>query len=310
MKESLSDAGAVSACSHPLDLVNINLQRALAIAACAISALTLGACGDSRVSDSTTQYYGPVPLGPEDPYFTFCFRNDTFAWALFLEGGYLLEGSSAEIYPEESGSSKWSLRLKGLGGNDNMDVPVATGDMLLVTSDGQVKPVPNAFRLPQNHEDLYSGSLDLKRYPELQGVAELFDSWGKRDTDQGGGDQSDSIPAREQFVKLQGDVTFTLADGEILHEDNPETFWIPPKERRENLVEGDLVKLVFSLSDGEQTQRERMWVLVKGGDQSGYTGTLDNDPYSTDRIKAGFEVSFEARHVIDIFEHEEAGGGE
>ena len=64
------------------------------------------------------------------------------------------------------------------------------------------------------------------------------------------------------------------------------------------------MKLVFNLTDGEQTQGERMWVIVKGGDSSGYTGILDNDPYSTDQIKAGLEVSFEPRHVIDIFEDE------
>lgn len=47
-----------------------------------------------------------------------------------------------------------------------------------------------------------------------------------------------------------------------------------------------------------------MWVIVKSGDSSGYTGTLDNDPYSTNQIKAGLEVSFEPRHVIEIFEDE------
>ena len=47
-----------------------------------------------------------------------------------------------------------------------------------------------------------------------------------------------------------------------------------------------------------------MWVLVKSADSSGYTGVLDNDPYSTDQIKAGLEISFEPRHVIDIYEVE------
>ena len=117
-------------------------------------------------------------------------------------------------------------------------------------------------------------------------------------------EESESKPDLDQIAKLQSEVTFTFEDGEILNQENPDTFWIPAKERRENLVKGDLVKLVFNLSDGEQTQGERMWVIVKGGDSSGYTGILDNDPYSTDQIKAGLEVSFEPRHVIDIFEDE------
>lgn len=117
-------------------------------------------------------------------------------------------------------------------------------------------------------------------------------------------EQADSNPGLKQIAKLQGDVTFTLEDGVALNHENPDTFWIPPKDRRENLVKDDLVKLVFNLTDGEKTQAERMWVIVKGGDSSGYTGILDNDPYSTDQIKAGLEVSFEPRHVIDIFERE------
>jgi hypothetical protein len=117
-------------------------------------------------------------------------------------------------------------------------------------------------------------------------------------------EQPDSKPDLKQIAKLQGDITFTLEDGVALNRENPQTFWIPPKERRENLVKDDLVKLVFNLTDGEHTQGERMWVIVKGGDRSGYTGILDNDPYSTDQIKAGLEVSFEPRHVIEIFEDE------
>lgn len=115
-------------------------------------------------------------------------------------------------------------------------------------------------------------------------------------------EEAEELSVAAQVVDLQGEVSYTLADAEGLHEANPDTFWIPSKERRENLKEDDLVKLVFELTDGRQTQGERMWVLVTGGDRSGYTGVLDNDPLSTDRIKAGMEVSFEPRHVIDVFE--------
>lgn len=118
----------------------------------------------------------------------------------------------------------------------------------------------------------------------------------------------DAAPA--PVARLEGEVTYTLGDGEALHRESPDTFWIPPVERRENLVAGDLVKLVFRLTDGRQTQGERMWVEVTGGDRSGYTGILDNDAYSTERIRAGLEVSFEPRHVIDIFDDPAAGAGE
>jgi len=122
--------------------------------------------------------------------------------------------------------------------------------------------------------------------------------------------QADVKSGLEQIAKLDVDVTFTLEDGEAWNRENPDSFWIPSKGRRENLVQGDLVKLVFNLTDGEQTQGERMWVIVRGGDRLGYTGTLDNDPYSTDQIKAGLEVSFEPRHVIDIFEDERPNNDE
>lgn len=114
-------------------------------------------------------------------------------------------------------------------------------------------------------------------------------------------EESSKASDLDKIAKLDGKVTFTLEDGEALNRENPETFWIPDGKLRENLVEGDLVKLVFNLSDGKQAQRERMWVLIKSCDDSGYTGVLDNDPYSTDEIKAGLEVVFEPRHVIDIY---------
>lgn len=119
--------------------------------------------------------------------------------------------------------------------------------------------------------------------------------------------ETETATAIDEIAKLRGEVTFTLEDAEALNREYPDTFWIPPKERRENLVKDDLVKLVFNLSDGSNTQGERMWVIVKGGDRSGYSGVLDNDPYSTDQIKAGLELSFEPRHVIDIFEDEPTG---
>ncbi|MEN8662992.1 MAG: hypothetical protein ACN4GF_01715 [Lentimonas sp.] len=108
----------------------------------------------------------------------------------------------------------------------------------------------------------------------------------------------------DQITELDGEVTFTLEDAEGLNREYPNSFWIPSRERRENLVMDDLVKLVFNLSDGKQTQAERMWVLVKSVGSSRYIGVPDNDPYSVDQIKTGLEITFEPRHVIDIYEVE------
>ena len=119
-----------------------------------------------------------------------------------------------------------------------------------------------------------------------------------------GGDEHTSASSLEKIAKLEGDVTFTLEDGEARHREHPDTFWVPTRKDRENLVKDDLVKLVFNLTDGKQTQAERMWVLITSGDSAGYTGKLDNDPYCMDKIKAGLEVAFEPRHVIEIYEPE------
>lgn len=46
-----------------------------------------------------------------------------------------------------------------------------------------------------------------------------------------------------------------------------------------------------------------MWVVVQTPLQNGtYIGTLDNDPYCTDDIKAGMTVVFEPRHVIQVYD--------
>ena len=120
--------------------------------------------------------------------------------------------------------------------------------------------------------------------------------------------ESDAEQPLEGIEKLEGQVDYTLADGELLHSEHPDTFWIPERNRRETLRDDDLVKLVFKISDGKRSQTERMWVIIKKVEGARYTGTLDNDPYCTDGIKAGMEVTFEARLVIDIYE--EASGGD
>ena len=99
-----------------------------------------------------------------------------------------------------------------------------------------------------------------------------------------------------------------LDDGEALHSEAPETFYIPPEDVRNSLSPGQNVKLVFRISvedeDGTSTQEvERMWVLVQQGLTHGqYIGELNSDPYCTNGIQAGMIVVFEPRHVIQIYD--------
>ena len=103
-------------------------------------------------------------------------------------------------------------------------------------------------------------------------------------------------------------ISWTLDDGDAVHRDAPETFWMPPLDERESLRPGAIVKLMFRMvlrdpaTGQEQEKVERMWVGVTGRDGHGYVGALDNDPFYTKDLAAGDEVRFEPRHVIRIYD--------
>ncbi len=108
----------------------------------------------------------------------------------------------------------------------------------------------------------------------------------------------------DKLATLQDD-GWTLDCGETLHAAAPETFWIPARERRESLDPGAIVKLVFRIAlrgmDGTETEEvERMWVIIRGRLDRFYRGELDNNPYCANEIRAGMEVFFEPRYVIQI----------
>ena len=96
--------------------------------------------------------------------------------------------------------------------------------------------------------------------------------------------------------------SFTLANGTELHELSPETFWIPPLDRRENLRQGEIVKLMFRIEVEDEVHVERMWVQVTRVQPEFYVGILDNDPYCTDELSCGMRVEFHSDHVIQIWE--------
>ncbi|HCU85478.1 MAG TPA: DUF2314 domain-containing protein [Methylophilus sp.] len=97
-------------------------------------------------------------------------------------------------------------------------------------------------------------------------------------------------------------MNYTLDNGEKLNQEFPETFWIPSQVERENLLPGELVKLIFRISLESEQHVERMWVMVKERTTNGYIGELDNDPYCTNELRHGALVEFEPAHVIQIYE--------
>ena len=102
-----------------------------------------------------------------------------------------------------------------------------------------------------------------------------------------------------------------LECGESRHKETPDTFSIPERKLRESLEPEEIVKLIFRIvlvdAEGNKSEEvERMWVSVKGRIGRFYRGELDNDPYCTDEIAAGMEVFFEPRHVVQIYETDDA----
>ena len=78
--------------------------------------------------------------------------------------------------------------------------------------------------------------------------------------------------------------------------ENPDTFWIPPKEDRMGVKTGSHVKLIFEAdADGE-----RMWVLVTRNKSGVYKGTLDNHPVFDHDLYHGDTVKFTAENIIAI----------
>jgi hypothetical protein len=99
-------------------------------------------------------------------------------------------------------------------------------------------------------------------------------------------------------------VHFELDDGEARHEEAPETFYIPPRERRVNLQPGQLAKLGFRIEHDEAVDVERMWVLIDEVTATGYIGSLNNQPTPTDELRIGALVTFGPEHIIRIYEDE------
>lgn len=101
-----------------------------------------------------------------------------------------------------------------------------------------------------------------------------------------------------------------LRSGEVAHAANPESFWIPSLEHRQNLKRGQAVRLIFDIESIDENdevviQGERMWLIVAEKTGDFYIGILDSQPASfkqtaIDYLCFGAEIPFLPEHVIDI----------
>lgn len=100
---------------------------------------------------------------------------------------------------------------------------------------------------------------------------------------------------------------WTLISAEARHAENPSTFWIPERQRREALGRGDGAKLLFDIETRESGQVvdrgvDRMWVLVTERNGDDYIGILESDPGMAENLslRRGSEVLFRPEHVCEI----------
>lgn len=97
---------------------------------------------------------------------------------------------------------------------------------------------------------------------------------------------------------------YTLANVEDRNRENPDTFQIDSRSKRESLFVGDLAKGVFEGPDGG----DRMWLrILKPASRFRYRGQLLNSPVCVDGIAAGDIIEFGPEHICD-YEKEPRGG--
>jgi hypothetical protein len=94
-----------------------------------------------------------------------------------------------------------------------------------------------------------------------------------------------------------------LENAEERNAEAPDSYFIPPREKRESLQVGDLVKLLFAyepVKPGAPTV-ERMWVEVVSAVPPSYVGTLANQPTHIRSLVVGDRVEFGPQHVAAYY---------
>lgn len=112
----------------------------------------------------------------------------------------------------------------------------------------------------------------------------------------------------EGFVQIQNadsTICYWLVNGEQMALLHPDTFEIPSRQERENMLPETNVKLEFRIKIGESIFAERMWVIVEKNMGDHYIGTLNNIPTSTNMLRVGDEVIFKPQHILRFLLSEE-----
>lgn len=95
-------------------------------------------------------------------------------------------------------------------------------------------------------------------------------------------------------------MSYTLANGLLLHAENPATFEIPSEQDKSAIGHGSFVKLIFQQGGA---MSERMWVMVTDVDGDKLRGMLSNDPLNIVGLDFGDEVAFGLEHVVSVLEN-------
>ncbi|WP_149725406.1 DUF2314 domain-containing protein [Campylobacter concisus] len=96
-------------------------------------------------------------------------------------------------------------------------------------------------------------------------------------------------------------IKFELDDIESYKLEFGDKFYLPEREKRQNLRTGDIVKLIFRFEDDKFAQVERMWVIVSETNNGEFTGILDNEPFIKGCLNAGDEIKFNYKNVLEIY---------
>lgn len=59
---------------------------------------------------------------------------------------------------------------------------------------------------------------------------------------------------------------------------------------------------MFRIEHDETVDVERIWVIVEEATATGYIGSLNNQPVSTNELQIGALVAFGPQHIIQIYD--------
>ena len=122
------------------------------------------------------------------------------------------------------------------------------------------------------------------------------------------------LELKMRFPTIKTDF-WELRSAEASHLKNPESFWIPLLDERQNIQRGQLARLIFDIeveneAGAPEIVGERMWVMVSEALPDGFIGLLDNQPACCDvdsnfYLSFGAEIPFQVGDIIDIMNPEQ-----